>query len=983
LPAGVARRRERPPPVRARRRARIGLIAVPRPRLGTRLQLLLLFALLLATGVGLLLLDEYSRHRTQQAQNELKDEALQGLRRIMAVSEAYGGDIVDAVNKRRYGQISWPQARGAVAAAVMRIDLHWAALLNLPRSEQQQGLFEQIGQARAEADRGIEQLRTILQDEDDAALAQFADSRLYPLIEPVTTRLRYLSDLLMIHAEQVVRDDVARSDRIGLLRILLSLGSLSVVALAGWALARNIHQGLGSLLQLSHQMRQRNFDVEPRHRPGGELGEVIDAFLLMRTEVRRYAHELQVTLESNDEVRRWLQERDIFQRSLLSAAQTAILSIDTDGHYTHVNPFAERLLGYRADQLIGIASPDRLHDREQLAEVARELGVTGLGSAAGWRLFLTLAEQQQPAREWSLIRADGSRLAALIGVSSMASSSGELRGLLFVATDLTAIKQLEHELRASEQRAREASQAKSAFLAAMSHEIRTPMIGVTGMVEVLGHTRLDPDQQRILAVIQHSADNLLQIIGDILDFSKIEAGRMDLAPLTVDLRRLLAASVYNFTGAASSKGLQLGYEIDPGLGEAHRVDPVRLRQILGNFLSNAIKFTARGSITVRLHALGRAAGSEQLEFSVADTGIGVSEAARQRLFQPFAQAEADTTRRYGGTGLGLAICRRLAELMGGQVEMQSEPGAGTTMRLQLALPLASAEQIEAGADPEPARRPFAPRPLPSLAEAEAERSLVLLVDDHPTNRQVIVRQLALAGFVCETAEDGRDGLQRWISGRYALVLSDIHMPEMDGYQMTRAIRAIEARDGRPHTPILALTAAAMKGEAERCLAAGMDDYMSKPVTVALLLERLRRWLPHLPAAGYRPAAAALPQTDQPPPIDPAVLLDVCGADLAAQRELLQDFLASTGVDLDRLQQLQRDAGPVEIGRQAHRIKGAARLVGALELAAAAEALECAASAEDLAGLHALQAELPTVFERLRLYLEQRDGWLAAGSELGV
>jgi two-component system, NarL family, sensor histidine kinase EvgS len=944
-------------------------------KLGIRLQLLLLFGLLLLTGASIITLDEISQYRTRQAQHVLKDQSLAGLRRIMAVSDAYGMGIVDTVFKVRQGSMGWQQAQSLIGAAVVRIDLHWAELLKLPRTAQQEELFAQTATARVDADRAIEKLRGVLLHEDADALARFADTDLYAVIDPVTTRLRYLSDLLMIETEAVVREDVERTFTVSLARLGISLLTLTVIVLIGRRLLQNVYQGVESLVQLAHDMRERRFDAEPRYLPRGELGEVVDAFLVMRTEVRRYAHELQVTLESNDEVRRWLQERDLFQRSLLSAAQTAILSVDAAGRYTHVNPFAEKLLGYRAEQLIGAATPDRLHDRDELDAVAAELA--GSGEAHGdWRLFLSLAEQRRPAREWTLVRADGSRVPVLLGVSAMTSSSGELVGLLFVATDLTDIKQLENELRLSESRAREASRAKSAFLAAMSHEIRTPMIGVTGMVEVLGHTRLDEEQRRALNVIQHSADSLLQIIGDILDFSKIEAGRMDLSPVTVSLHALLTATVYTFTGAASSKGLTLDYQIDASVARAHRVDAGRLRQILGNFLSNALKFTERGSIRLGLRLLDDDDGEQQrLEFTVTDTGIGISAAACQRLFEPFTQAEADTTRRYGGTGLGLAISRRLAELMGGEIALDSEPGVGTTARLRLALPLGNVEDIDGGEAFEALRADaFTPRPLPEPADAEREGSLLLLVDDHPTNRQVIARQLALAGFVCDTAEDGEQGLAQWLSGRYALVLTDVHMPKKDGYELARAIRQIEARDGLRRTPIVAVTAAAMKGEAERCLAAGMDDYLTKPVTVGLLLERLRLWLPHLAPAASTAAVAAsdgLPQADRPPPLDPRVLADISAGDPAVERDVLFDFMDTTRQDIDALQRIQGGGDAPGVGRQAHKIKGAARLVGAVELAAAAEALETAGRAGELGRLRALQPDLSTAYERLRLHLAQR------------
>ncbi|HQY82679.1 MAG TPA: response regulator, partial [Thermomonas sp.] len=410
-------------------------------------------------------------------------------------------------------------------------------------------------------------------------------------------------------------------------------------------------------------------------------------------------------------------------------------------------------------------------------------------------------------------------------------------------------------------------------------------------------------------------------------------------------------------------------------------------------LSNAIKFTEHGSVTAALELRKHdpadgALGSDQLVLRVTDTGIGVSEQAQARLFQPFSQAEADTTRRFGGTGLGLAISRRIAELMGGGVEMESVPGTGTTMRLAIKLHRAPPEEVPEAAGPGRSSPGFNPRRLPTPAEAERERSLVLLVDDHATNRQVIQRQLALAGYASETADDGVEGLARWRSGRYSLLLSDVHMPHMDGYQLARAIREEEAQRGLPHTPIVALTASALKGEAERCLTAGMDDYMAKPVGIATLGACLQRWLPHTAGAAPVPAAigasiqaannqriiareAGLPQLAHPPALDPAVLADLTAGDAADTRALLDDFLGSTGEDLAQLEALRSGGDLHGMTRQAHKIKGAARLVGALELAAAAEVLESAGRAGDWASVLPLAVDVATAVARLRLDVVER------------
>jgi two-component system sensor histidine kinase EvgS len=976
-------------------------VRAPERKSSIRLQLFALFGLLLLTGASVLVLDEISEYRTRAALDELNRESLAGLRRIKAVSDAYGLEIVDTAFRVRNDLMGWEQGVSVVENALTRIRQHWAQLQEMPRPPEQQTLFVQIAQARTDADRAAAKLIAILHAQDIGALGRFADTEMFPAIDPVTTRLKFLSDLEMIDAERVVRADAKRVEQVRAIRIAISLATLVIVALVGRRIVRNIYRGVESLTDIAHKMRARDFEALPRYSPRGELGEVQSTFLAMRADILTYEDELTESLARTEDVRRTLEQRELFQRSLLQAAPTAIIALDASGVFTHVNPFAQQLLGYGDEDLLGrrarlqgdqppsddatrATAPPLLDDAELVAVASELTAALDREIPANWRVLQTLADLGQAPREWTLIRRDGRRVPVLMALSAMKDESGELLGLLAVATDLTEIKQLEGELRVSEQRAREASHAKSAFLAAMSHEIRTPIIGVTGMVEVLGHTRLDEDQRRALNIIQHSAQALLQIIGDILDFSKIEAGKLDLSIVTISLRKLVAATAYNFLGSASSKGLNLSFEVDEALARAHLADPVRIRQILGNFLSNALKFTEQGSVALRCRRIGGDEEHERIEFSVSDTGIGVSEAAQKKLFQPFTQAESSTTRRYGGTGLGLTICRRLAELMGGDVSMRSELGKGTTMRFVARFDLGRVEDIEGGETLEHSdQASFVPRRLPTLEEAERERSLILLVDDHPTNRLVIGRQLALAGFFCETAEDGEQGLERWRSGRYALVLSDIHMPKLDGYQMTDAIRAIEQREQLKRTPIIALTAAAMKGDAERSLAAGMDDYLIKPVTIPVLVERLQHWMPHLapPGSDATPTTSdtlaspvlqiALPQLEHPAPVDLAVLASISGGNEASEREMMLDYLDATERDVATLRRALESGDAPTVSREAHKIKGAALLVGTRELAAAAEALELAARVGDLAQTQALSPDLYTAWERLRLYRARR------------
>ncbi len=534
-----------------------------------------------------------------------------------------------------------------------------------------------------------------------------------------------------------------------------------------------------------------------------------------------------------------------------------------------------------------------------------------------------------------------------------------------------------------------ANQAKSTFLATMSHEIRTPMNGVLGMLELLSLTRLDGAQHAALKVIRESGKTLMRIIDDILDFSKIEAQKLAIHPEPTHLANLVEDLQNTYSGNASSKGLAIRCHIDGDISLAVMVDPVRLRQILNNFLSNAIKFTSIGQIDIRVELVERHHDAQRLRFRVTDTGIGVSEAHQQSLFQPFAQAELNTARRYGGTGLGLSISRRLATLMGGSIAMRSEVGQGTTMTLELLLPAADPALLASSHPPPVATRSSlkegaACRAAPTTARAEAEGTLVLLVDDHPTNRLVLMRQINLLGYAAESARDGTEALQMWGSGRFGLLLTDCNMPGMDGYALARAIRALEAASGEGHrSPIIACTANALSGEAAICLEAGMDDYITKPVELKSLLVKLTRWLPLPPSAASTVTMADNTSTvltssaaaTSPPascPIDHEVLAKMSAGDTSMERRVFTEFQRTNSDDVARLQCAVNERESSQVRQLAHLIKGSSAMVGAVSFSDICAQIEQANSDRDwnavTAGMNNLQEELARLnryFEKLR------------------
>lgn len=641
-------------------------------------------------------------------------------------------------------------------------------------------------------------------------------------------------------------------------------------------------------------------------------------------------------------------------QAILSTAADGVIVIDRKARVKTFNPAAEELFGLRSDDVLGknvkllIPEPFRSEHDHYVADYLR----TGTRKIIG------------TGREVVGQRADGSTFPMWLSVGEMVVDNDKM--FVGVVHDMTEEKRAERELEKAKEEAEEGNRAKSEFLANISHELRTPMNGIIGMTELLLSTEHSSEQREYLRIVQRSADALLFLLNEILDFSKVEAGRIELQSGRFELRDTFDEALHAVDFRVFEKGLEIISRVSADVPDDLIGDDVRLRQVLVNLLSNALKFTEEGKIELSVDMLEQSGDQVRLQFAVGDTGIGIPADKLELIFESFRQVDSSTTRRYGGTGLGLTICSELVRLMEGEMWVESTVGSGSTFFFTVLFGVPKPDEkvvnrTEAGEDFGGLKKDF-------------NRVLrVLVAEDNEVNRVLLARMLEKKGHMVETAENGKGALALLDRGIFDLALMDVQMPELDGFETTAAIRK-DPRDQVRRLPIIAITAHAMKGFRERCLDAGMDDYVSKPLKRRDVLDAITRVIPSLIQSKPGPVeAATVRSASDPRPLDDLdrklVLRQVEG-DTELLGEVVQIYSDQSAVLLKKIREALASGDSESVAELAHTLKGSSGSLGGLRAAEVAWKLEQMGRDGPAEGLEEMAARLEQEVQKVQTALEK-------------
>ena len=648
-----------------------------------------------------------------------------------------------------------------------------------------------------------------------------------------------------------------------------------------------------------------------------------------------------------------LRQAEAKYRSIFENAVDGIFQTTPEGQYISVNPALASIYGYE--------TPEEL--MAGLTDISGQLYV----DPARRDEFTRLLHEQNTVTgfESRVYRQDGKIIWITETARAVRDASGALLYYEGIVEDISERKQAEDDLHKAKLAAEVAATAKSEFLANMSHELRTPLNGIMGMTELALETKLSPDQHEYLTVVQDSAITLLDLVNDILDFSKIEAGKLALDPVDFSLHDDIEMATKALAVRARKQGLDLACRMAPDVPDALFGDPGRLRQIVVNLVGNAIKFTHAGEVVMRVTVEWQVKDEICLHFIVTDTGIGIAPEQQKLIFAPFTQADGSTTRQFGGTGLGLAICSQLVAMMGGTIWVESEVDKGSAFHFTACFGVRTGAVPQQRLSAELASRP-----------AKIFRPLhILVVEDNPVNQRLVVLLLKKYGHSVVVANNGKEALAMLEKASFALVLMDVQMPVMDGFAATKAIRQQEESTST-HLPIIALTARAMRDDQERCLAAGMDAYLSKPLQAHQLFATIERLCPSAVVTHQKDEEVENTGREQAPSgvaFDQEEALAHVEGDHELLREVVGLFLVETPELLAAIRDsiMRGDGQMLELA--AHSVKGAARSFGAYAACEAALKLEEMGREGDLTQAESASAELDREIAHLTRALAEYRG----------
>ncbi|MDR3461314.1 MAG: PAS domain S-box protein [Beijerinckiaceae bacterium] len=645
-----------------------------------------------------------------------------------------------------------------------------------------------------------------------------------------------------------------------------------------------------------------------------DMRDVIIGYLLIGTDntARKLVEAEQKKLDQR------LRDQQFYTRSLIESNIDALMTTDPAGIISDVNKQMEALTGCTRDELIGSPFKSHFTDPERA-----EAGIK-----------LVLSEKKVTDFELTACARDGKKTVVSYNATTFYDRSRTLQGVFAAARDITERKQVEADLRQARAAAESASQTKSDFLASMSHEIRTPVNSIIGIAALLAQTSLTPEQTKYVEIFSRASENLLHLINDILDLSKVEASQLELEQTDFSLVDLVGKVVEMLAVRAQQKGLALLCEIMPDVPTGLVGDPTRLEQVLLNLVGNAIKFTETGQVALRVSLDTTSSVPNTVLFTVSDTGIGIPQDKLDQIFERFTQADTSTTRRYGGSGLGLTISKRLVELMAGRIWVESGPEVGSVFSFAVPLEIWTGTKTAVVA------------PFGAQSEQPLKPLHILLVEDYPDNRTITLAYLEDTPYRIEIADNGAIACEKFMAGHFDLVLMDRQMPVMDGLTATRKIRAWEAANHRPPTPIIALTAAALKGDREKCVDAGCTAYLTKPIKQPVLLQAIKEH-----------CSSALPSSHE----------GGVGQDTILMRKFadhIPEFLQSRRRDVTAmLEALNRDDFEL-IEFLSHGMRGAGGMFGFRAITDIGASIESAAARLDAVESHRWVGELSTYLDRV-------------------